>query len=47
MEGEEVMNRLKSKIEVEKEESEKSSKPVAQKKPRQTKSTRATTKKRA
>jgi ATP-dependent protease ClpP protease subunit len=47
MEGEEVMNRLKSKIEAEKEESEKSSKPVAQKKPRQTKSTRATTKKRA
>jgi ATP-dependent protease ClpP protease subunit len=47
MEGEEVMNRLKAKIETEKEESEKSSKPVAQKKPRQTKSTRATTKKRA
>jgi hypothetical protein len=48
MEGEEVMNRLKVKIEAEKQEAEKQEeKPVTQRKPRQSKTPKATPKKRA
>jgi ATP-dependent protease ClpP protease subunit len=48
MEGEEVMNRLKVKIEAEKQEAEKQEeKPATQRKPRQSKTPKATPKKRA